>query len=126
MGTSYAISISVNSAGQSSVEVNGVVSALGADVGTGPFYFVLGQRDTSGNPETNSSNVALWSSASLNGVTEASFSAGAPTVAGVETVPASVVPTGSLAGSSSPGSGDAASVPLSSIALAASLSAPSR
>jgi hypothetical protein len=120
VGTSYVISISVNSAGQSSVEVNGVVSALGADVGTGPFYFVLGQRDSSGNPETNSSNVALWSSASLNGVTEASFSAGAPTVAGVETVPASVVPTGSLTGSSSSGSGDAASVPLSSIALAAS------
>ena len=124
-GANYVISISVSSAGTSSVEVNGVASAAHADVGTGPFYVVLGQRGPGAKPQTNTpnpntANIALWASASLGAVTETSFSAGAATVAGVETVPASVVPAASLGGSSQPGVGDAASAPLSSIALAAS------
>ena len=90
-GTNYAISISVNSAGVASVEVNGITSPTHANVETGPFYVVLGQGDTDGSGN-NGPNQATWYTANLTSPVQSSLSTVSPTVAGVETVPASVVP----------------------------------
>ena len=120
-GAPYDISISVNASGVASVVVNGVSSATHADIGTGPYYVFLGQRDLSGSPEATPANEATWTSASLTtGVSSPSFSATSPTVAGVESVPASALPNSSAGGSTPAGARDPSSVPLSSIALAAS------
>jgi Bacterial Ig-like domain (group 3) len=120
-GTPYDISISVNAAGDASVEVNGVTSATHADVGTGPYYVFLGQRDLSGDSETAPANDATWATASLTtGVSTSSFSTTSPTVAGVESVPASGLPVSTASGATTGSAGDAASAPLSSIPLASS------
>ncbi len=116
--TNYTISISINAAGDASVEVNGVTSANHASVGTGPFYVVLGQRDT--NPSAVVPDQAAWYSADLTSQVQSTLSPSSPSVAGVETVPASVVPPSAVTGSSGAGASDAASAPLSSIPLASS------
>ena len=117
----YNITMSVDAAGDAAVTVSssggsGTVS-LG-NIGTGPFYAVLGQHEAT--PTTPGANVANWFSASLNPTVvsvSTSLSANSPEVAGVETVPESVVPATAVSGSAGPSSGDAASAPLSSIPL---------
>ena len=111
--------MSVDSAGNGTVTVSysgGSDTASVGDVGTGPFYAILGQHETS--PATPGANVADWFSASLtpgNATVTATLSASSPTVDGVESVPASAVPASSV--DSSSGSGGAASAPLDSIPL---------
>ncbi len=113
-GVTYNITMSIDSAGNGTVTVGysgGSDTASVGDVGTGPFYVILGQHETT--PATAGANVANWYSASLtpgNATVTATLSATSPTVDGVESVPASAVPTASV--DTVTGSGDAASAPL--------------
>ncbi|HXY43302.1 MAG TPA: choice-of-anchor C family protein, partial [Acidimicrobiales bacterium] len=118
-GVTYDITMSVDSAGDGTVTVSysgGSDTASVGHVGTGPFYAILGQHE--GTPATPGANVANWYSASLtpgSATVTATLSASSPTVAGVETVPASAVPASSV--DTPTGSDDAASAPLDSIPL---------
>ena len=98
----YNITLSVDGSGNGTVTVTssgGSGSASLGNVGTGPFYVVLGQHE--GTPAAAGANGANWYSASLSPdvvSVSTTLSAGSPTVAGVETVPESVVPPTSVSG----------------------------
>ena len=117
----YNITLSVDGSGNGTVTVTssgGSGSVALGNVGTGPFYVVLGQHE--GTPAVAGANGANWYSASLSPdvvSVSTTLSAGSPTVAGVETVPESVIPPTSVSGAAGSGSGSAASAPLSSIPL---------
>ena len=121
INTTYDITLSVDGAGNGAVTVTsggGSGSASLGNVGTGPFYVVLGQHEAT--PVAAGANGANWFSASLSPdvvSVSTTLSAGSPTVAGVETVPESVVPPTAVSGSAGLASGNAASAPLSSIPL---------
>jgi hypothetical protein len=70
IGMRYTIQVSVGVDGSASASLkdsSGVVlaSQTGLQVGTGPFYVVLGQRE--GLPYTVGPNVAVWQSVTVNG-----------------------------------------------------------
>ncbi|MHB1883626.1 MAG: hypothetical protein ACYCVV_01160 [Acidimicrobiales bacterium] len=127
VNTQYDISMSIDSAGNGTVSVNGSAPYPVGQVGSGPFYLLLGQREGDPNQSIESEqdhapNVTDWYSASLSPpvpTVTASLSTSAPTVASVETVPASAVPVSSVEAATGSGSGSGTSAaPLSSIPLA--------
>ena len=118
LGTPYDITMSVDAAGNATASVNGGAPVSVGNIGTGPFFVLLGER--AGEPPSATLNEGAWYSTSLTplgGSVATTLSTSSPSVNSVESVPVAGLPTASVDGSSGSASGDAASAPLSSIPL---------
>ncbi|MGC9961907.1 MAG: Ig-like domain repeat protein, partial [Acidimicrobiales bacterium] len=122
-GTTYDITMAVNANGTDSVSVNGgppVEVNGGQSLGSGPFYVVLAQRESTNQYDGPIGEglplEATWGSVSLQPSVATTLAVNPGSVGSVESVPESSVAATSV-GSSSSTAGDTASAPLDSIPL---------